>query len=49
MLAPATAADGELRTASALPIAVLQAMDSAIEGEPLDAAAEAAAREAGWR
>ena len=49
VLAPATAAGGELRTASALPIAVLQAMDSSIEGAPLDAAAEAAAREAGWR
>lgn len=49
VLAPATAGGGDLRTASALPIAVLQAMDSAIEGEPLDAAGEAAAREAGWR
>jgi hypothetical protein len=32
-----------------MPMAVLQAVDSAIQGEPLDAAAEAAARDSGWR
>jgi hypothetical protein len=28
---------------------VLQAVDASIDGEPRDAAAEAAARDAGWR
>lgn len=40
---------GEVRTASAMPQAVLSTVDAAIAGEPLDAAAEAAARDAGWR
>lgn len=48
-LAKAAAQEGEVRTASAMPLAVLQAVDAAIDGEPLDAAAEAAARDAGWR
>jgi hypothetical protein len=40
----------EFRTAgSETPSAVLDAMDSLIVGEPLDAAGEAAARKAGWR
>ena len=34
---------------TAMPMAVLRAVDAAIDGEPLDAAAEAAARDAGWR
>jgi hypothetical protein len=49
VLAPAPAGHGELRTATAMPLPVLQAVDAAIDGEPLDAAAEAAARDAGWR
>jgi len=32
-----------------MPMAVLRAVDTAIDGEPLDAAAEAAARDAGWQ
>ena len=32
-----------------MPMAVLRAVDAAIDGEPLDAAAEAAARDAGWQ
>lgn len=42
-------AAGELRAASALPPAVLAAVESKMAGEPLGAAAEAAARESGWR
>ena len=34
---------------TAMPMAVLRAVDAAIDGEPLDAAAEAAARDAGWQ
>lgn len=49
VLAAAPHVDGELRTAAAMPLPVLQAVDAAIDGEPLDAAAEAAARDAGWR
>lgn len=49
VLAAAPAVDGELRTAAAMPLPVLQAVDAAIDGEPLNAAAEAAARDAGWR
>ncbi len=49
VLAAASAQDGELRPAAAMPMAVLHAVDAAIEGEPLDAAAESAARDAGWR
>ena len=48
-LAAAPAQAGELRPASAMPMAVLHAVDAAIAGEPLDAAAETAARDAGWR
>ncbi len=40
--------DGEVRTAASM-AEVLRAVDAAIEGEPLDAAAEKAARDAGWR
>jgi len=40
---------GELQPAAAMPMAVLQAVDAAIEGEPFDVAAEAAARDAGWQ
>jgi hypothetical protein len=32
-----------------MPMAVLRAVDAAIDGEPLDAAAETAARDAGWQ
>ena len=49
VLATAPAHQGELRPAAAMPMAVLHAVDAAIEGEPLDAAAESAARDAGWR
>lgn len=48
ILAAATPDSGELRTAAAMPIAVLQAVDAAIADAPLDAAAEAKARDAGW-
>ena len=43
------AQEGGLRTATAMPLEVLQAVDAAIDGEPLDATAELAARDAGWR
>jgi len=49
VLAAATPLQGELQPAAAMPMAVLQAVDAAIEGEPLDAAAEMAARDAGWQ
>lgn len=49
VLAAAARQQGELAPASAMPMAVLQAIDAAIDGEPLDAAAEAAARDAGWQ
>lgn len=49
VLAAATAQEGGLRPAAAMPIAVLRAVDATIEGEPLDSAAEIAARDAGWR
>jgi hypothetical protein len=49
VLAATPVVDGELRTAAAMPLPVLQAVDASIDGEPLDAAAEAAARDAGWR
>lgn len=49
VLAAAEPHEGELQTAAAMPMAVLQAVDAAIEGEPLDAAAEAAARDSGWQ
>jgi hypothetical protein len=32
-----------------MPIAVLRAVDAAIDGDPLDAEAEAVARDADWR
>jgi hypothetical protein len=49
VLAEAPSQAGDLRAAAAMPLAVLEAVDAAIAGEPLDAAAEAAARDAGWR
>ena len=49
VLAAAPQHAGELRPAAAMPLAVLHAVDAAIEGEPLDAGAEAKARDAGWR
>jgi hypothetical protein len=49
VLGKALPQDGEVRTASAMPLAVLKAVDASIAGEPLDAAAEAAARDSGWR
>ena len=49
VLADAPAQEPGLRTASAMPLEVLQAVDAAIDGEPLDAQAELAARAAGWR
>ena len=49
VLAEATASSGEVRTAASMPMAVMQAVDASIAGEPLDAAAEEKAREAGWR
>jgi hypothetical protein len=48
VLAAAAPEAGELRAAAAMPIAVLQAVDAAIDGEPLDAEAETAARDTGW-
>lgn len=43
-------AGGDLRLASSpLPPSVLAEVDARIDGEPLDAAAERAARDAGWR
>ena len=45
---PATA-DGHLRqAASALPASVLAAVDAQAAGDPLNAAQERAARDAGW-
>lgn len=49
VLAAAARQEGELAPASAMPMAVLEAIDAAIDGEPLDAASEAAARDAGWQ
>jgi hypothetical protein len=50
VLARTDATSGEYTQAgSALPPAVLNAIDQRIEGEPLDAAAEARARESLWR
>ena len=48
VLSAAPARVGELQPAAAMPIPVLHAVDAAIDGEPLDPAAEAAARDAGW-
>lgn len=48
-LAPFSPPTGELRTAAAdIPAPVLAAVDAAITGETLDAAAETEARDAGW-
>jgi len=49
VVAAAPAEEGVLRPAAAMPAAVLQAVDSAIDGEALDAQAEAAARDSGWQ
>jgi hypothetical protein len=49
VLAAAVPEGGELRGAAAMPMVVLQAVDITIDGEPLDAADETAARDAGWR
>jgi len=49
VLAAATPEGGEVRGAAAMPMVVLQAVDIAIDGEPLDASGETAARDAGWR
>lgn len=49
-LAPFQPAGGDLRTASAdIPAPVLAAVDAALADDPLDAASEARARDAGWR
>jgi hypothetical protein len=40
---------GEFRTASAMPPAVAAALDARMTGEALDALAERAARDRGWR
>jgi len=49
-LAPFQPTAGDLRTASAdIPPPVLAAIDAALADDPLDAAAEARARDAGWR
>lgn len=49
-LAPFQASGSEVRTAGAdTPAAVLAAVDALIAGEALDGAAEAQARDAGWR
>jgi anti-sigma factor RsiW len=48
-LASAPGTSGDIRPAAAMPLTVLHAIDARIAGEPLDAAAEAAARDAGWR
>jgi hypothetical protein len=49
VLASAPPQLGDVRPASAMPLSVLHAVDATIDGEPLDAAAEAVARDAGWR
>jgi len=46
--APRTASEGYRPAAAALPTAVTSAVDELIEGEPLDAGGEAAARERSW-
>lgn len=49
-LGEATPQGGELRQASSpLPPAVLAEVDARLQGEPLDAASERQARDAGWR
>lgn len=47
--APGAAGGGYAQAASALPPAVARTLDELIAGEPLDAAAETAARERGWK
>ena len=49
VLADAAPEAGEVRAAGSMPVAVLRAVDATIRGEPLDAEAERAARDAGWR
>jgi hypothetical protein len=49
VLAAAQPHVGELQPAAAMPMAVLQAVDAAIDGDPFNAAAEIAARDAGWQ
>jgi hypothetical protein len=50
VLAPLDTSGGEIRTASVdTPEVVLSAVDGSIRGETLDAAAEASARDSGWR
>ena len=49
VLATAPSHEGELRPAAAMPMAVLHAVDAAIDGVPLNAASEQAARDKGWR
>ena len=49
VLAAAPSQEGELRGAASMPMAVLRAVDALIEGEPFDAPAEIAARDAGWQ
>ncbi|AYG95897.1 hypothetical protein D8I30_12485 [Brevundimonas naejangsanensis] len=49
-LAPMTPATGEVRTAGAeTPEVILAAIDATLAGETVDGAAEARARDAGWR
>lgn len=49
VLAAAPMEQNGLQPAGAMPMAVLLAVDAAIDGEPLDAPAESAARDAGWQ
>lgn len=49
-VAPLGEAVGEIRTAGTdMPLAILSAVDAGLTGETLDAAAEARARDGGWR
>lgn len=49
-VAPLGEASGEVRTAGTdMPSTILSAVDASLSGETLDAAAEARARDAGWR
>ncbi len=49
VMADAGPREDGLQTAGAMPLAVLEAVDAAIAGEPLDADAERAARDGGWQ
>lgn len=49
VLAAAAPQEGELRGAASMPMAVLRAVDTSIEGEPFDALKEITARNAGWQ